>query len=433
MRTSMADLWGKWPRKTAEFLSSVINQLVFIVFDFLDVVMCIFFSYVDKILEGKPTECYCRSQNGISDCEEKNTGISDTLFGRKNVFREMGFSGITPSRSGQRQSSKKTGSNDMGKTRWSDCGCASCVSWMKNGEDAKLHVVVKEPIPSEGEGNCENMIFLHGFLSSSFLWTESVFPELNGSKYKLFAVDLLGFGNSPKPRECRYTLNDHMEMIEKSVIHEFNLTSFHLVAHSMGCIIALALAAKHPNNLKSITLIAPPCFLSSGEEDATQIALKKLAYKRLWPPLSFGASFMTWYEHLGRCVCFFVCRYHTTWEKILKLITRQRKLNFLVRDLTRHTHHSAWHTMHNVICGGAKMMDPCLETLRLARARVSVVQGSRDLVVPVECSNNVKVKVPDAEVKIINGVGHTAVIIGREKEFAKDLQLIWDSVTDAKG
>lgn len=45
-------------------------------------------------------------------------------------------------------------------------------------------------------------------------------------------------------------------MIEKSVIHPFELNSFHLVAHSMGCVVALALAAKYPNSLKSITLIA---------------------------------------------------------------------------------------------------------------------------------------------------------------------------------
>ncbi|KAI3501409.1 hypothetical protein L1887_29277 [Cichorium endivia] len=434
MRTSMADLLGKWPRKTAEFLISVTNPLVFIVLDFLDVIMCTFFRYADEYFEGKSTPCYCRSQNGTSHCKEKNIGISDTLFDRKNVFREMGFLGITPSKASQ--SSKNSGSEELGKTRWSDCSCASCVSWMKNGDDQKLHVVVKEPSEGNqdsGKPSTENVIFLHGFLSSSFLWTETVFPELGDSKYKLFAVDLLGFGNSPKPRKCLYTLNDHMEMVEKSVIHEFNLTSFHLVAHSMGCIIAIALAAKHPNNIKSLTLLAPPYFLSNGEEDASQIALKRLAYKSLWPPLSFGASFMTWYEHLGRCVCFIVCRNHTTWERILKFVTRKSKLNFLVIDLTRHTHHSAWHTMHNVICGGAKMIDPCLEILRRTRARVTVVQGSQDQVVPLECSNNVKVKVPDAEVRVINDADHRTVIMGREKEFARDLELIWDSVANAKG
>lgn len=75
--------------------------------------------------------------------------------------------------------------------------------------------------------------------------------------YRLFAVDLLGFGRSPKPRDTLYTLRDHLNMIEKSVICPFDLKSFHLVAHSMGCIIALAVAAKYAKFVKSVTLVAP--------------------------------------------------------------------------------------------------------------------------------------------------------------------------------
>ncbi|KAK9048864.1 hypothetical protein SSX86_032168 [Deinandra increscens subsp. villosa] len=431
MGSLMADFWRNLPRKTADLLLYIINPLVFFFLDFLDFTLCIFYGYIDKILEGKSTPCCCRTQNRTNDFEKRNNGVSDTLFCRKNVFREMGFLGRKFV-----EDSMKTRSNDLEKTRWSDCGCESCVSWMKNGGGQKLHVVVKDPLKGNqdlGKTPTENVIFLHGFMSSSFIWTETVFPEFVDSKYRLFAVDLLGFGSSPKPRDCLYTLDDHLEMVEKSVIREFDLNSFHLVAHSMGCIIALALAAKHPNSLKSITLVAPPYFLSSEEEDASEVALKRLAYKSVWPPLLFGTAFMTWYEHLGRCVCFVLCRNHRTWEMILKLVTRKRKLNFLLIDLFRHTHHSAWHTMHNVICGGAKMMDPCLEKLRQVRARVTVVQGSRDQVVPVECSSNIKVKVPDAEVKIITGANHNTVIIRRAKQFAADLELIWDSVTNAKG
>lgn len=76
-------------------------------------------------------------------------------------------------------------------------------------------------------------------------------------KYRLFAVDLLGFGKSPKPRDSLYTLREHLDMIEQSVICPFDLKSFHLVAHSMGCIIALAVAAKYSKSVKSITLVAP--------------------------------------------------------------------------------------------------------------------------------------------------------------------------------
>lgn len=52
-------------------------------------------------------------------------------------------------------------------------------------------------------------------------------------------------------------MKDHLEKIEESVIHQFGLNSFHLVAHSMGCLIALALAAKYSNSVKTITLVAP--------------------------------------------------------------------------------------------------------------------------------------------------------------------------------
>lgn len=111
-----------------------------------------------------------------------------------------------------------------------------------------------------GDTSVQNVIFIHGFLSSSSIWKETLFPNLSEHSKKncrLFAIDLLGFGKSPKPRNCFYTLRDHLEMIEKSVILPYGVNSFHLVAHSMGCVIALALAAKHSGSVKSVTLIAP--------------------------------------------------------------------------------------------------------------------------------------------------------------------------------
>ncbi|KAJ0910287.1 hypothetical protein HanRHA438_Chr06g0250681 [Helianthus annuus] len=76
-----------------------------------------------------------------------------------------------------------------------------------------------------------------------------------------------------------------------------------------------------------------PYFITSEEEDPSEIALKRLAYKSVWPPLLFGSAFMTWYEHLGRCVCFVLCRHHKTWEKILKLVTRKR---YIFQYMTRY-------------------------------------------------------------------------------------------------
>ncbi|XP_062166082.1 probable lysophospholipase BODYGUARD 4 isoform X3 [Alnus glutinosa] len=379
--------------------------------------------------------CYCGKRIRRELIHDGEGEMSETLYTRKNVFREMGFPGFATKR---KDSINRSGGGVV-VNRWSDCGCESCVSWMNNG-DEKLHVIVREPskvlcltaIIEDCRAKAgENVIFLHGFLSSSSFWTETVFPNLSETiyhNYRLFAVDLLGFGRSPKPRDCSYTLNNHVEMIEKSVISPFQLDSFHLVAHSMGCIIALALAAKYSNSVKSIILVAPPYF-GSSKDGGSLIVLNKVAGRRLWPPFLFGSSVMSWYEHLGRCVCYLFCRNHRTWEKMLKLVTWKRDLHFMIRDLSRHTHHSAWHTMHNVICGAAKVVEGCLTVLVEAGVKMCVVHGDRDQVVPVECSDNIKMKAPEAELNIIKNAGHGNVIHGREKEFAASLEHTWAGVS----
>ncbi|RWW23822.1 hypothetical protein GW17_00011915 [Ensete ventricosum] len=107
-----------------------------------------------------------------------------------------------------------------------------------------------------------------------------------------------------------------------------------------------------------------------------------------------------------------------------------RALSFLFMDLTKHTHHSAWHTMHNVICGGAKLVDEHLEALRKANLPVTVIHGDKDRLVPMECSYNLKSKLPHADLKVINGRDHSTVILGREKMFTDQLEQIWFSSTN---
>ncbi|KAK4392589.1 putative lysophospholipase BODYGUARD 4 [Sesamum angolense] len=377
---------GKWLSRISETLISLASAIVFFFLDILDVVMCVFFRAFDEFLEGKSSSCYCMERGGTQEEEKRDldsVGVdgecepSESLRGRKNVFREMGLLRFSP-RIWSKEGAFRVGQR---RNRWSDCGCESCLSWMSSGRDSRLHVVVKEHkreffIDSQagehsGVTTVQNVIFIHGFLSSSSLWTETVFPNLSEhskQNYKLFAVDLLGFGRSPKPRDCLYTLKDHLEMIEKSVILPFQLKSFHLVAHSMGCVIALALAAKYSDSVKSITLIAPGI----------------LAYKHFInsPQDEYGLRY-SWFS------------FHVMGT------------SFSDHDLTRHTHHSAWHTMHNVICGGARFLDKYLETLRAAGVKIRVVQGTEDQVVPTECSHNMKVKAPEIELEIVPNADHT--------------------------
>ncbi|XP_057722547.1 probable lysophospholipase BODYGUARD 4 isoform X2 [Arachis stenosperma] len=421
----------KWLSNAAQVLNSIICFVVFLVFDLLDAIFCVIFRFLDEYIEGEASPCCCRKEKNVK--EDEDYGLSESLNERKNIFREMTrFLKIRCKKEDSNEECEKIGGRLMKKS-WSDCGCESCLSWMNDDGDYRLHFVVKEPL-NDGE-NCrgrrpsENVIFLHGFICSCSFWTETVFPcfsEKVNQDYRLIAIDLLGFGKSPKPRDCMYTLKEHVEMIEKSVIQPLKLDTFHLVAHSMGCIIALAIAAKYPTCVKSITLVAPPYSPSEGN-DACLKALANMAGKKLWPPLAFGSSFMSWYEHLGRCICFLYCRNHRIWESILKFITLKRELHFLIIDLPRHTHHSAWSSMHNVICGGAKFMDTYLRISTEAGVIINIIQGNKDEVVPIECCINLKKKAPNAEINIIPNANHKTVLFGREKEFANSLEHTWAS------
>ncbi|WZZ90955.1 hypothetical protein YC2023_119534 [Brassica napus] len=374
----------KWARQSGTAIHAALSLLVFFFLDLTDAILCVVYVLLDEILEGKSQSCYCNASPHTTGENE----VSETLFKRRNVFREMGFLGFARrfKLSGRMVKSEKA-------HRWSDCGCQSCNSWTKN-EDGNLHVVVKDSTPQEDsvQEPSENVIFIHGFMGSSYFWTETVFEHVKEDRYRLFAVDLLGFGESPKPRDSLYTLRDHVERIEKSVIEPYQLGSFHVVAHSMGCLIALALAAKHSTIVKSVTLVAPPYFPSSLEESV----LTRIAGKRLWPPLAFGTAVMSW------------------------------EIPWKIKDITRHTHHSAWHCMHNVICGGSKFADKHLETLVNSGVKIHLMQGDRDEMVPLHCSGDMKRSFPAVEVEIVVGADHESVIGGRREEFVEKLESIWE-------
>ncbi|KAL9273981.1 putative lysophospholipase BODYGUARD 4 [Drosera capensis] len=425
----------KWTKNVPKTLHFLLTFITFLFLDFLDSIFCIIYGFIDHVLEGKPSHCYCkRSENGVNGSKRggvlgREMELSETLYGRRNVFRVLGLIGFE----GKVESFVRK--NLVGKNRWSDCGCEECVAWMKkdSGDLMKLHVVVQEPCANvtddSGEKSIENVVFIHGFMSSSSCWTESVFKNLSDQvklNYRMLAFDLLGFGRSPKPQDCLYTIGNHLETIEESVISPYKLESFHLVGHSMGCVIAMALAAKYSTRVKSLTLVAPPYFPPSSEAESLY-ALNKLVKKRLWPVLHFGGAFMSWYEHLGRFVCFVVCRNHRIWESLLKLLTGQRTLNFMFTDLFKHTHHSAWHSMHNVLCGGIAVMERYLEKLWNHGVKISVIHGDQDQVVPLECSYNIKMKVPEADIKIVPNTDHSTIIADRIKEFTRDLERTWIS------
>ncbi|CAI5943796.1 unnamed protein product [Closterium sp. NIES-64] len=104
------------------------------------------------------------------------------------------------------------------------------------------------------------VLLLHGFCAASSFWTDTAVPFLPKSFLegrRVVAVDLLGWGKSPKPRDCDYSIEEHVSWIERTVIAPLNISTFHVVGHSMGCLVGAVLAARNRDRVVSVCLYSP--------------------------------------------------------------------------------------------------------------------------------------------------------------------------------
>jgi pimeloyl-ACP methyl ester carboxylesterase len=109
------------------------------------------------------------------------------------------------------------------------------------------------PITYEHTGQGEPVIMLHNGGSSHAIWNE-VANRLAG-KYEIFALDLLGFGNSAKPG-TGYTLGNYVAMLEEFVSSR-GLEKVPLVGNCMGSAISLAFTDRHQDKVKALVLCNP--------------------------------------------------------------------------------------------------------------------------------------------------------------------------------
>ncbi len=97
-------------------------------------------------------------------------------------------------------------------------------------------------------------VFAHGLGGSSLNWTD-LMDRLRG-EVDGWAVDLGGFGQSPPPRDGNMTPSGHARGLVDLIDH-LGTGPVHLFGNSMGGAIALQLAARRPDLVRSLTLISP--------------------------------------------------------------------------------------------------------------------------------------------------------------------------------
>ncbi len=105
-------------------------------------------------------------------------------------------------------------------------------------------------------GRGRTVLLLHGWVGSWRYWVP-VMQQLH-LKYRVFAVDLFGFGDSAKnPR--RYTLDEQVRMLIQ-FLQSIQQKKVAVVAHGLGAWVAAEMARRAPDTVAKMMLISPPLF-----------------------------------------------------------------------------------------------------------------------------------------------------------------------------
>lgn len=102
------------------------------------------------------------------------------------------------------------------------------------------------------------IILLHGIGSSLGMW-QDVANKLPLS-VRVIAVDLLGFGDSPKPTWSTYNAKMQADSIAATLFAKKVVGPLVVVGHSLGALVAVEFAKSYPILTKSLVLVSPPLY-----------------------------------------------------------------------------------------------------------------------------------------------------------------------------
>lgn len=125
-----------------------------------------------------------------------------------------------------------------------------------------LHTEVYGPTSGRAMDAASTVVFLPGIGATTRYFRDRV--QTLAANARVVLVDLLGFGQSPKPW-ATYSVERHVAELHRVL---GGLGSVTLVGHSLGARIAVAYAARHPAQVQRLILIGVPYF--GGGERARQ-------------------------------------------------------------------------------------------------------------------------------------------------------------------
>ncbi len=108
------------------------------------------------------------------------------------------------------------------------------------------------------------VLFIHGIGNTGDAWREVIvkMPE----DITVYSIDMLGFGDSPKPEWAKYNTTTQAKAIIATLLKLQINRRLIVVGHSLGALVAVEIARRYPVLVKSLILCSPPFYRPDGSE-----------------------------------------------------------------------------------------------------------------------------------------------------------------------
>lgn len=230
---------------------------------------------------------------------------------------------------------------------------------------------------SEG-GHGEPVVLVHGFGASADSWNRFAKPLTK--RYHVIAPDLPGWGASTRLEAASYGYPAQVERLHQFLL-QLKLGRVHLVGHSMGGFISSAYAARYPEEVITLGLIAPHGMVEPEPSELAQSVAK-------------GDNWL-------------VASSHQEFDRLLNNVFAKRPYTpkSVLRYLANHSIRNS--AKSRQIFEEMQTNDPLLaERLPKIVAPTLIVWGDQDRVLHVSSADLFRQGIKNSEVMLIPGSGH---------------------------
>jgi pimeloyl-ACP methyl ester carboxylesterase len=141
-----------------------------------------------------------------------------------------------------------------------------------------------------GETSGKPLILIHGYSASTYTWSFAA-PLFASKGFRVFVVDLIGFGLSEKPAWSDYTIDSQARMIVR-FMNRVGIGQAALVGSSYGGAIALSVALDNPERVGKLVLSGAVCNDEIRNLPLTRIATTPFVGEMMTPFLTSSKTYV---------------------------------------------------------------------------------------------------------------------------------------------